>query len=63
MLSAEGALIAYSRYNENDEIVVIANAARTKADYELEGEWKNLLNGRAYTGSVAPTSCVILKRI
>ncbi len=63
IITAENGVVAYSRYNAEDEILVIANAGRTRAEYELEGEWKNLLNGRTYIDSVAPLNCVVLKRL
>ena len=62
MLSARDGVVSYMRYNDKDEICVIANATRSRVDYELEGEWKNLLSGRAYSSSVGPMSCVILKK-
>ena len=62
MLEAEDGVIAYSRYNGDDEIIVIANANRTKKEFKLEGEWHNLLTDRPYTSMVAPLGCVILKK-
>ncbi len=63
MLSAKGSTVAYTRYNEDSEICIIANAGRTKVDYELDGEWINLLTQKPYGTSVAATSAVILKKV
>ena len=62
MLEAQDGVVAYSRYNDDDEIIVIANANRIKKEFVLEGEWYNLLTNRPYTCMVAPLGCVILKK-
>jgi len=62
LLEASDGVVSYLRYNQSDEICVIANATKSRVDYELDGEWKNLLSGRTYTNAVAPMSCVILKK-
>jgi 4-alpha-glucanotransferase len=62
LLDATDGVVSYMRYNADDSICVIANATKSRVDYELEGDWKNLLNGRTYTDAVPPMSCVILKR-
>ena len=62
VLSAANGVIAYIRYNEHDTVCVIANATRSKALYELDGEWIDLLSNNEYDSVLLPTSCVILKK-
>ncbi len=62
MLHSEGSVVAYSRYNEQEEIVVIANSNRVKTEYELDGEWVDLISGKTYAAVVPATSSVILKK-
>ena len=62
VVSAEGGVIAYARYDENDTVCVIANASKSKVEYELEGEWYDMLNEKEYNSELAPVSCVILKK-
>jgi glycosidase len=61
VLGVSGGVIAYKRYNESEEICVIANSAKSKACYELDGEWYDLLSEKPYESELMPTSCVILK--
>ncbi len=63
ILSAKGGVVAYTRYNSKNEICIIANAGRTKVEYELEGEWINLATNKPYTSSVAGVSAAVLKKV
>ena len=60
---ARGGLIVYSRYNKSGEICVIANAGGRSASYCLDGEWRDLLNGDNYRGSVGALNFAILRRV
>ncbi len=63
LLSAKGGVIAYKRCNDNDEICIIANAARTSTVYALEGEWQNMLTGDIFTSSIPGISAVVLRKV
>ncbi len=56
---AEGSVIAYSRYNEEQRITVVVNASDSEISYPMEGK-SDLLTKSKYCGTVAPNSAVIL---
>ena len=57
---AEGAVIGYSRFSDEQKITVIVNAG--DASYEYAAKHKtDLLSGRTYGGTVLPMSAVILR--
>ena len=60
---AKSGLIVYSRRSENGEICVIANAGGRSASYCLDGEWRDLLNGDNYRGSIGALNFAILRKI
>ena len=55
-----GALIAYSRYDENRRITVVANASERSVSYPVGKQTVDMLTGKEYDGVVAPLSAVIL---
>ena len=57
---AEGAFIAYSRYDGDRTVTVAVNASEMEVSYRAEGK-TDLLTGKSYSGTVAPLSVVILK--
>lgn len=63
VICAENSFIAYTRSNKDDVVCVLANAAETPYEYALEGEWKNMLNGKTYKGRVPACSALVLKRV
>ncbi|MBE6592368.1 MAG: glycoside hydrolase family 13 protein [Ruminococcaceae bacterium] len=60
---AKGGLIVYSRRSNSGEICVIANAGGRSSGYKLDGEWRDLVSGETYRGSVGALSFSILRRV
>ena len=56
---AEGAVIAYSRYEGENKITVIVNASDETIEYGSSNK-VDLLTGKHYTGRLAPLSAAIL---
>ncbi len=57
----EGAVIVYSRYDENGKITVAVNASDKPYKYALGKKACDLLTGNSYNGEIAPMTAVILK--
>ncbi|MBE6577145.1 MAG: glycoside hydrolase family 13 protein [Ruminococcaceae bacterium] len=57
----KGAVIIYSRYDENGKITVAVNASEAPFEYKLNKKMTDLLTGKGYNGEIAPASAVILK--
>ncbi len=62
LLSCDGGIVAYSRYDEMREIVIVANATGRAKEYPLGKRFKNVMNGKAYDGIVPSVGFVILER-
>ena len=58
----KGGFIVYSRCSNSGEICVIANAGGRSSSYKLDGEWRDLVSGETYRGSVGALSFAILRR-
>ena len=63
IISRQSGFIAYERYNEEENILVVANVGRSSKGCELGGKVVDLLTGIVYDSrlSVAPNTAMILK--
>ena len=63
IISRQSGFIAYERYNEEENILVVANVGRSSKGCELGGKVVDLLTGMVYDSrlSVAPNTAMILK--
>ena len=59
---AEGALLAFSRRNENEKITVLANVGETPIEYRLGKGYADLLTGLSYDGILGAQSVRILTK-
>ena len=60
---ADRGVLCYRRRSENGEICVIANAENKAIKYTLEGRWRDLLSQKIYSGKIASTDAVILRKV
>ena len=60
LLSCEDGVIAYSRKDAENELVIIANSTGCTKEYSLRGNWTNVITGKPYKGSVPSVGFVIL---
>lgn len=65
IISRQKGFIAYERYNEDENILVVANVGKSSKGCDLGCEVVDLLTGKAYKDrlSVAPNTAMILKLI
>lgn len=56
---AEGAVIAYSRYEGSSKITVVVNASEETVEYRAHNK-TDLITGKHFSGELAPLSAVIL---
>ena len=63
MISHQNGFVAYERYNEEENILVVANVSKSHKGCELGCPVLDLLSGITYKDrlSVAPNSAMILK--
>ena len=59
---AEHSMIVFTRGTEDSQVFVLINASDRKAEYELDGEFVNLLNGEVYMGAINAFEGMILKK-
>lgn len=58
--AAEGAFIAYKRFDGEAELTVAVNASEQTVEYPVRARRTDLLTGKPYGGAVPPLSAVIL---
>ena len=58
---AEGAVIAYSRYDGKNKLTVVVNASDEPVRYSTKHTKTDLLTCAPYTGTLPPLSAVVLK--
>ena len=63
VVSVTDSFISFTRTAEDSCVCVLANASNEPLEYGMFGEWKNLLDGKVYKGTVPPYSALVLKRM
>lgn len=63
VVSVADGFISYTRMIDDEVVCVLANATDAPMMYGMFGEWKNLLDGQIYKGTVPAYSALVLKRV